>query len=171
MDPKRLAPGLGTAPFVKSVSRHDAAPLLKRLAERRQLVHGLRFRVDAHRSPAGVLRPTIHQAPGRRDRFAVLVLGFEDEVGLRRSDIEPWCVIAEFAFGYAEHGRQLGPVAPRHGESTAHISCPSRATRAIDSSRSSLPVNGDSLPASARSPVRRTICSISGCFTLTVIGV
>src|SRR6266849_8436829 len=28
---------------------------------------------------------------GRRDRFAVLVLGFEDEVGLRRSDIEPWC--------------------------------------------------------------------------------
>src|SRR5260370_27803582 len=132
----RLA--LGPHPFVKSVGRHDAAPLLKRLAERRKLVHGLRFRVDAHRSPAGVLRPTIHQAPGRRDRLAVLVLGFEDEVGLRRSDIEPWCVIAEFAFGYAEHALHLAPVAPRHGESTSPISFPSRATRAIDSSRSSL---------------------------------
>jgi WD40 repeat protein len=30
-------------------------------------------------------------------------------------------MLAEFAFGYAEHGRQLGPVAPRHREST-HIS-------------------------------------------------
>src|SRR5713101_2178743 len=37
MDPQRLAPGLGTAPFVKSGGRHDAAPLLKRLAERRKL--------------------------------------------------------------------------------------------------------------------------------------
>src|SRR6266481_3245096 len=167
MDPQRLAPGLGTAPFVKSVGRHDAAPLLKRLAERRQLVHGLRFRVDAHRSPAGVLRPTIHQAPGRRDRFAVLVLGFEDEVRLRRSDIEPWCVIAESPFGYAEHGRQLGPVAPRHGESTAHISCPSRATRAIDSSRSSLPANGGSLPASARILGREPYARSRVDFTLT----
>src|SRR5260370_18993209 len=69
-------------------------------------------------------------------RFPYLVL--RTKVGLRRSDIEPWCVIAEFVFGYAEHGRQLGPVAPRHRESTAHITCPSRATRAIDSSRSSL---------------------------------
>jgi len=33
----------------------------------------------------------------------------------------------------------------------AHISCPSRAARAIDSSRSFQPANGGSLPASARS--------------------
>jgi hypothetical protein len=43
---------------------------------------------------------------------------------LRRSNVEPGYVIAEFAFGDAEHGRQLAPIAPRHGESTAHINGP-----------------------------------------------
>jgi hypothetical protein len=41
---------------------------------------------------------------------------------LRRRDVKAWCVIAQLAFRHAEHGRQLGPVAPRHGESIAHIS-------------------------------------------------
>jgi hypothetical protein len=62
------------------------------------------------------------QVAGIASRLSYLV--FEYEVGLRGSDVESRNVIAEFAFGYAEHGRQLGPIAPRHGESTAHISCP-----------------------------------------------
>ena len=106
---------------------------------------------------------------GRRDHFAALVLGFEDEVGLHGSDVESRNVVAEFAFRYAEHGRQLGPVAPRHSKSTAHISWPSRAGRAMDSSRSSLPANGGSLPASARNLVREPCAQSRD--ALTVIGV
>src|ERR1700682_3642611 len=104
-----------------------AAQLQARENEQKALSLGLRFSIDAHRSPAGVLRPTIHQAPGRRDRFAALVPGFEDEVRLRWSDVESRNVIAEFAFRNAKHGRELAPIAARHGKSTAHITCPWRA--------------------------------------------
>ena len=48
----------------------------------------------------------------------------------------------EFAFWNAKRGGHLGPVATRHRESTAHVTCPLRAARAIDSSISSLPANG-----------------------------
>jgi hypothetical protein len=76
------------------------------------------------RNLAGIRHPTIHQAPGRRNRFAALVGGFENEVGLRRCDIEARGVIAELAFRNFEQGRHFGLVAPRHGESTAHSKLP-----------------------------------------------
>jgi hypothetical protein len=43
----------------------DAAPLLER-PSKRQLVDGIRFRVDAHRWPTDVLRTNFQQALGRR---------------------------------------------------------------------------------------------------------
>ncbi len=59
----------------------------------------------------------------------LLYFGFEHEVGLRQRDVEAGCVIAEFAFGYAEHGRQLAPIAARHGESTATYPLPLAISR------------------------------------------
>src|SRR5450755_1657077 len=64
----------------------------------RELMHGLRSRIDALRGLAGILRPTIHQAPCRRDRFAAFIGGFEDEVGLRGSNIKARRIVAELAF-------------------------------------------------------------------------
>jgi hypothetical protein len=61
-------------------------------------MHGLRSRIDALRGLAGILRPTIHQAPCRRDRFAAFIGGFEDEVGLRGSNIKARRIVAELAF-------------------------------------------------------------------------
>jgi hypothetical protein len=96
------------------------------------------------------------EAPGRRHRLTALVPGFEHEVRLRRRDVEPWRVIAEFAFRY---GRAWPPTRSDRaaaGESTAHIICPWREARVSDFSKSSRRVIADSLPASARSLVRES---------------
>jgi hypothetical protein len=48
---------------------------------------------------AGILCPTIARPyVGGWNRFAALILRFEDEVQLRRRNVEPGRIIAEFVF-------------------------------------------------------------------------
>lgn len=117
-------------------------------------MHRLRSRIDALRGLAGVRRPTIYQAPGRWDRFAALEGSFENEVGLRRGNIEARRGIAKLASRDAQQGGQLGLVAPGHGESTAHFSCPLRAVRVSGFSKSFRQGSAGSRPASVQNPVR-----------------
>jgi hypothetical protein len=88
VNPERLPLALGTAPFIETIGRNDAAALLEGFAERWPLIERFGLGVDALAGAAIVSGPAIDQTPARASRFSTLEFRNDDEVLISGRDIE-----------------------------------------------------------------------------------
>src|SRR5208282_2556262 len=126
VNPERLPLGFRSDPFEKAISWYYATPLLKSIAEARKTIQRFGLRVDAHRRPAVVLRPTIDQSPARPPRSATFEFGSDDEVLIRWGNIEARSIAGRrfTIIVDAERVDDTPPMVPGQGKPSAHLTKP-----------------------------------------------